>query len=118
MRPWTVSLGPYHNIINIRAKPLHHVSLELITTRYINGDPRLLEVWADSEEHAWWYVTDMFNAPVEPPPSMDNDVDFDMGGAGTDAKTAAAVEELRNAPPPPPPTVIPGFGIVTDISEL
>jgi len=59
VRPWRVYLSTELKIVSIRAIPLHHVTLKMVTERYSNGAPRYLEIWAADKGFAEVHVNNL-----------------------------------------------------------
>jgi|SRR5215204_1000390 len=119
LRPWKVALGPEGGVLSVSALPLHHIKLELVLARYKSGTPRLLEVWAESQEYAAFYTYDMLMWQGQELPDISQDVQFNMEDHNATAEHTAQHE--TEAPVPAPrtaPVVIPGFGSVVDLGSL
>lgn len=118
LRPWIVTLIVDGGVSNVKPKPLHHVTLELIQQRFKNGAPRVLEVWAPNEQHAKMFALDVMSRGNTPEADPGAEVSFDRDVE----PEPATVPEPAPAPAPrsakAPSGFIPGFGNVVPLDQL
>jgi hypothetical protein len=115
LRPWSVSVTR-KGVGLVKPRPLHHVTLELVASRYEDGTPRVLEIWAENEFAAKSYALDMMQWRILPEDSIQRDVNFyDEKEVVEEQKPAPASPPKSKAAPPPN---IPGFGPVLNLNEL
>jgi len=93
LRPWKVYLSHELKIVSIKAIPLQHIELKLVTARYEHGAPRYLEIWAANKDFAAVHTNNLLSGDKI---KLLTDVDIEWTFEGW-----AAAQGFKAAPPVP-----------------